>query len=303
MTSYLVLVRDGPSAAAHLQRSLIKAQGKMFDSINVESGVRQGCPLSPLLFILCLEPLLDRLAEHFPEAITKSYADDIAMVLPDLSKRWLAIINIFSDFAEVSGLRIHPSKTLIIPLGASTPEQIKRSKWFTDSSWNSAPIKLSAKYLGVYVGPGTTSHESYAGPIDKLKQRVGLWRGYQLSLHLKIQVWNVFICPVLSYVEQCRPLPRDDSKQIMDILMSFIGGVHGWVVPEALGLFKNWFGVPVAPRLPFISNLREFVLNSRHLDPRRVWMGGSRLRGLRHFRGCLILPDLECLLERRDLNI
>jgi hypothetical protein len=36
-------------------KHFIRVQGKIFNSITVLSGVRQGCPLSPVLFILCME--------------------------------------------------------------------------------------------------------------------------------------------------------------------------------------------------------------------------------------------------------
>ncbi len=43
-------------------------------------------------------------------------------------------------------------------------------------------------------------------------------------------------------------------------------------------------------------NLKQFVLNSHHLVPRRMWMGSSELRGLTP------LPE-AAPSEPRDLNI
>ena len=36
----------------------LKIQGQLFRSVVVESGVRQGCPLSPILFALVMDPFL-----------------------------------------------------------------------------------------------------------------------------------------------------------------------------------------------------------------------------------------------------
>jgi len=60
-----------------------KMDGEVSESFLVQSGVRQGCPMSPVLFALALDPFLEHLRRHLPaDCMVRAYADDRAVVLP-----------------------------------------------------------------------------------------------------------------------------------------------------------------------------------------------------------------------------
>ena len=64
-------------------RCCIAAGGRRSDGFAMEAGIRQGCPLSPLLFAVVADLLLCRLQRLLPAAMIRAYADDIALVLSD----------------------------------------------------------------------------------------------------------------------------------------------------------------------------------------------------------------------------
>lgn len=67
----------------HNNKHRIKVGSNIFDSVFVHSGVRQGCPSSPLIFVLCIEPFLQHLSGELPSlVILRASADDIGLQYP-----------------------------------------------------------------------------------------------------------------------------------------------------------------------------------------------------------------------------
>ena len=53
----------------------------------MSAGVRQGCPLSPLVYAVVAEGLLDKLEAEIDGIVVRAYADDTAIVLRDFLER------------------------------------------------------------------------------------------------------------------------------------------------------------------------------------------------------------------------
>jgi hypothetical protein len=55
--------------------------GKKEAQSPVQTGIPQGSPASPILFLLYLRPLFDRLQARHPRIWTPSYINDVALVV------------------------------------------------------------------------------------------------------------------------------------------------------------------------------------------------------------------------------
>ena len=64
------------------------------------AGIRQGCPLYPLLFSVVLDPFLRDLRTVVPTATLRAYADDIGMVIRQISVDLPLQHARFVEFAE-----------------------------------------------------------------------------------------------------------------------------------------------------------------------------------------------------------
>jgi hypothetical protein len=95
-----------------------------FAGFGIRAGIRQGCPLSPLLFALVADLLVRRLAKQSTDVV-RAFADDVAVVTPDLKKHIAEAVPLFNDFGKVSGLFLNIHKTVVIPLGDETAAQLR----------------------------------------------------------------------------------------------------------------------------------------------------------------------------------
>jgi hypothetical protein len=102
----------------------ILTNGNTSSQFSLSCGTRQGCPASPLLFSLAIEPLAEAFRSHPSihgvriggrEHLVSLYADDILLYLtkPDISLQTL--VDILKEYGTFSGYKLNLSKSIIMP--------------------------------------------------------------------------------------------------------------------------------------------------------------------------------------------
>ena len=114
---------------------MVKNNGYISETFSIYRGIRQGCPVSALIFVLSVEILGLKIRQHnqlkgfmfgYEEKPIKimQYADDCILFLNDKNELCTAI-SLLRDFQHVSGLELNLSKCEGLWLGRDKYKQEK----------------------------------------------------------------------------------------------------------------------------------------------------------------------------------
>lgn len=123
-------------------------------SFSISKSTRQGCPLSPLLFIIALELLAAHIWANVNIQVVEMagithklalFADDMLIYISSPHTTLPNLISLMSDFASISALYVNPSKSRA--LNISLPDASY------DSLQTHFPFQWtpSLLYLGVHI--------------------------------------------------------------------------------------------------------------------------------------------------------
>ena len=137
----------------HNIESCVLNNGWSSNFFRLERGVRQGYPLSPYLFILCVETLasairgckkIKGISVNGTEIKINQYADDTTLITDGSKESFLSAFEILEIFEKVSGLKLNNKKTEALWIGTyvGSTETVCPEK---DLKW----VKNKVKALGV----------------------------------------------------------------------------------------------------------------------------------------------------------
>ena len=178
------------------------------EPFTVKTGVKQGCTLSPTLFALAINWLLQKVTQDKRQGIQWTilstledleYADDIVL----LSSKYQDIQQKTENLKKTActlGLRIntHKTKTLRNNKSNNTPviteeEELEDVQEFT--------------YLGSKIATNGDCDLEINARISKARQAFALlrpiWRNSGLSLHTKVRIFKSNVLSVLLYGSEC----------------------------------------------------------------------------------------------------
>jgi exonuclease III len=143
------------------------------------AGVRQGCPLAPLLYLFIGQALLQHLRTRGVgidvagcRLTALQYADDTQPLLPSLAQV-PHLCAAMSTFGDASGQRLNPSKTTLLPLGTLPADLPPAAHGLT--------VVTAATSLGVTFRPDGTATADWPALLAEVERRYAKLAGVGLS--------------------------------------------------------------------------------------------------------------------------
>ena len=219
----------------------IRMQGQDFPGFILQGGVKQGCPLSPLLFATCVDLLLRMLALRIPSSVNKAFADDIASVIESWWDHAPIYEKTFKEFSRISNLELNTSKSICIPLWPEGEEQIGANMIQHVPDWKDFSIQDKGVYLGFYTGPGK-ANSSWDKPLAKFRSRVKQWAKMGGGHQFATIAYNTFAMSTLLFIGQLENPPVEAAQAERQLVTTMYPGPGCWMMPEDVWYAKESYG-------------------------------------------------------------
>ena len=250
----------------------IKNNNWISRSFKTHRGIRQGCPISALIFILVTEILAINIktckeirgiklpTKDQTEAKISQLADDTTIFVRDKDSI-MKVLDVVKTFGKFAGPKLNESKTVGMWLGnlRSCTENVG------NISWTSDPVKA----LGVYFGHDqkTRNKLNWESKIECVHKCLNTWKKRNLSLIGRILIVKSLAVSKLVYIASVSSSCEMYLKKIHKLIYNFIwNGKRDGVKRASIMAGKNEGGLNMI-NFYFQEKACKMIMLKRIIEP------------------------------------
>ena len=206
----------------------IRVNGKQSKPFHVGVGLRQGCVLSPLVFIVYMNWIYkcsqaDECATIGNCKISRLlFADDLVLLSSTQSGLQRAL-NSFADACNTAGMKISTAKTEVLHLSRNPDQCVLQV--------NGATLKQVEKfrYLGVaFASDGKQGEELHGYPNRQMRAlHYSVVMKRELSKKAKLSIFKAVFVPILTYDHESWVMTERMRSQVQASEMRFLRRIEG----------------------------------------------------------------------------
>ncbi|MEC8831681.1 MAG: reverse transcriptase domain-containing protein, partial [Bacteroidota bacterium] len=200
----------------------IQINGHLTPKIPLKRGVRQGCPISSLLYVLVIEILAAQLRHNQnivgftingEKIISLHYADDATITITQ-NCCFKEVYKELQDYEQATGAKVNLKKTKGLWVGAW--------KTRTDSPLGLTWTNENVENLGVFFGNKDPGKCTFQKIIPKLVKSINFWKQFYLCKLAKARVLEIFHASKLWYAAKFYTIPPALNTQIQKLFVDYI---------------------------------------------------------------------------------
>jgi hypothetical protein len=205
------------------------------ESFEFRKGVFQGDPLSPIIFLICFNPIIEKLKEvedqhgynlNGERFITLPFADDFNLVTSDKQRHQILITKL-QTLTSSMGLKIKPTKckSISIRSGKSVDVEFKLG----DSVLKSIIHEKCHKFVGGFYTFESSGVAVSALVLDKFKVALENIDSLLVRDEMKVRIYSEYFLPSNRFLFSVHDLNLSQLRTIEELTHCFL---------------KKWLGMP-----------------------------------------------------------